>query len=542
MKRFVKRMLALGLGLSMLAPCGVYAAHPAGYWPGMQAYQQAWDAGDKNAMITTGEALLNYYAGLPMDTDTAGVRYNVYYNTYAIYEGMGKLEKAKEALQGVIDTGTYLGFTDAVIMAKERLRKIDPKAEVYTATTTAQAPYYGAKNEPKTGVLHGRCYTEGGESAMQNDSIISFYVELGSGHNSAQDYAWKIDTFDNGSRAILINLNFPSEGNTVSQVNNGSLDGEINETLNYLATLKSPVFLRIGGEMNVWMTQTTPEAFKQAYTRIANMARQKAPNAALVFSPSYASRWGGEMEPYFPDASLVDWVGASLYNNKYQNANSPSSAGDTNDMYFGLNQYADPVKNLEHTVDLAKKYNKPVIVTESGSGYALPSGGEDLSAFAANRTTELYSTLTMVYPQVKAILHFNNNMGGYRYALEGNATVHSAYQNAIAQNPTFVSSFGAAAPPTYVPLSQAKGLNGSSVTLRAYCDVPNQAVTVTYTLDGTQVGSSNAMPFSYTLNVASLTTGNHTLQVKFAATNGYSTTKTYTVTKDASGLISFAQQ
>lgn len=58
-------------------------------------------------MVSTGETLLNYYSGLPMDTDTAGVRYNVYYNNYSIYEGMGKMQQAKEALQGVIDTGTY---------------------------------------------------------------------------------------------------------------------------------------------------------------------------------------------------------------------------------------------------------------------------------------------------------------------------------------------------------------------------------------------------------------------------------------------------
>ncbi len=539
MRKVFKRAAALGIGLSLFGGVAAYGAHPSGYWPYLTAFQQAQQSGDANAMISTGEALLNYYSGLPMDTDTAGVRYNVYYNTYSLYEGMGKMQKANEALQGVIDTGTYLNFTDAVIMAKERIRKIDPMAEVYTVTN-AQAPYYGAKNEPTSGVLYGRCYNESYESDAKNSSIVSFYVELGSGHNSADDFAWKIDEFDDGSKAILINLNFPSEGNTVSQVNSGSLDGAINETLSYMATLNGPAFLRIGGEMNVWTTKTTPAEFKTAYTRIANMARNIAPNVALVFSPSYASPWGEDMESFWPDSSLVDWVGVSLYLNKYQYANSPSSAGDVNDMYFGLNQYADAVKNIEHVVDLAGKYNKPVMVTESGSGYAIPSGSENLSAFAANRITELYGTLNMVYPQVKAIVHFDKNLGGYTYTLNGNSTVKAAYDNAVANNPTLVKTLNQTAP-SFTKLNGASGLSGN-IQLRAYCDVINQSVNVTYTLDGVQIGASSAMPFAVTLNTSSITAGEHTLQAVFKASNGYSVTKTYTLTKAADGTVSFAQK
>ncbi len=539
MRKVFKRAAALGIGLSLFGGVAAYGAHPSGYWPYLTAFQQAQQSGDANAMVSTGEALLNYYSGLPMDTDTAGVRYNVYYNTYSLYEGMGKMQKANEALQGVIDTGTYLNFTDAVIMAKERIRKIDPMAEVYTVTN-AQAPYYGAKNEPTSGVLYGRCYNESYESDAKNSSIVSFYVELGSGHNSADDFAWKIDEFDDGSKAILINLNFPSEGNTVSQVNSGSLDGAINETLSYMATLNGPAFLRIGGEMNVWTTKTTPAEFKTAYTRIANMARNIAPNVALVFSPSYASPWGEDMESFWPDSSLVDWVGVSLYLNKYQYANSPSSAGDVNDMYFGLNQYADAVKNIEHVVDLAGKYNKPVMVTESGSGYAIPSGSENLSAFAANRITELYGTLNMVYPQVKAIVHFDNNLGGYTYTLNGNSTVKAAYDNAVANNPTLVKTLNQTAP-SFTKLNGASGLSGN-IQLRAYCDVINQSVNVTYTLDGVQIGASSAMPFAVTLNTSSITAGEHTLQAVFKASNGYSVTKTYTLTKAADGTVSFAQK
>ena len=88
----------------------------------------------------------------------------------------------------------------------------------------------------------------------------------------------------------------------------------------------------------------------------------------------------------------------------------------------------------------------------------------------------------MVYPQVKAILHFDNKLGGYMYSLNGNSTVKAAYDKATAENPTLVKSLEQSSP-SFVKLNGASGLKGN-VTLRAYCDVPNQSVTVTYLIDG----------------------------------------------------------
>ena len=246
------------------------------------------------------------------------------------------------------------------------------------------------------------------------------------------------------------------------------------------------------------------------------------------------------MEIYFPDAALVDWVGVSLYNNRYQNANNPKSAGDANDMYFGLNQYADAVKSMEHVVKLADQYKKPVIVTEQGSGYALPSGGEDLSAFAVNRITESYGTLNMVYPQIKIMLYFDQNMGSYSYQLSGNSKVQAAYQQATGANPTLMTSINQTAP-TFRKLNGATGLTGV-IPLRSYCDVINQAVTVTYTLDGVQKASVGASPFAWNLDSTALSAGNHTLQVQMKASNGYTVNKTYQLVKGADGTVSFTQQ
>lgn len=534
MKKQWKIIGALGLSLSLLMSSTALAAHPKGYWPYLSAFNNAKTANNQAQMITTGNKLLQYYQNLPLDSDVASIRYNVNYANYPIYEKQGNYTKAKEALQQVATNGAYLGFNDAVTMANERMRKISPNAQVYALTNTS-APYYGAKHEPKNGTLYGRVWTEQNDSAAQNEAIVSFYIEMG---QNAADYERFIEPYEGGDHVIHIAWNFPGEGSTVSAINSGSYDSNIQQTLQYLATIDAPVLLRIGGEMNIWTTATTGDAFKAAYTRIAKQARTICPNVALVFSTNYTSPFGGSMEPYFPDASLVDWVGTSLYNNKYQSASNPTKGVDNNEMYFGIGDYADPVKNLSHTADLAKKYNKPIIITEGGSGYL--SGNADTTTFAADRIREAYTSLNMVYPQVKAIIHFDRSGSGYDYSLQNNATVQAAYNSALKSNPTLMSSPNQTVTQSFKPLSQVTGANGV-VTLRAYCDVIGQTVTVTYSVDGKWVGTQKTVPYNCQLDTSTLTAGNHTLKVVCNAPNGYSQTLNYQLTKAANGSVSFKQ-
>ncbi len=533
MKKQWKRIGALGLSISLLASTTAFAAHPAGYWPYLSAFQQAKAAGNHSKMVTTGDALLNYYKNLPIDKDVASVRYNVNNANYPIYEAKGDYAKAKAALKAVADNGAYLGFNDAVTMANERQAKIDPKASVYVLANNKTAPFYNAKYEPKNGTWYGRVYTEPQEQTIKNEAIVSFYVELGK--EVAGSYAQKIGMYDDSKHAIHIALNFPNEGQTVSEINAGTHDANIQETLQYLSTLKSPVLLRIGAEMDVWTKSTTPDAYKAAYTRIANMARKTAPNVALVFSPNYTSSFGGNAEQYFPNPALVDWIGTSLYMNRYQFANQPQTGKDSNEMYFGIGNYADPVKNMAHTATLAQKYKKPIIVTEGGSGHTV-NGSTDLSAFAASRVRELYTSLNMVYPQVKAIIYFDKDMKGYRYGLTSNQSVANAYQSALKANPTLISQVGQSAP-TFVPLQSASAQKGT-LTLRTYCDVIGQNVTVTYSLDGKWLTTQKTAPYHCQLDTASLSVGTHTLRVVCNAPNGYNQTLTYTLTKTADGTVS----
>jgi len=56
--------------------------------------------------------------------------------------------------------------------------------------------------------------------------------------------------------------------------------------MDYLNGLNGPVLLRIGGKMNVWQNLAEASVYKQAFVKIANMARSNAQNVALVFFPN----------------------------------------------------------------------------------------------------------------------------------------------------------------------------------------------------------------------------------------------------------------
>ena len=533
MRKKLAKLLAVLLLLTAALPLGAQAAHPAGYWPYLSAFNDAKASGDQNAILAKGEAPLSYYASAPLDKDVAGVRFTAASAMYPIYEARGNYEKAQALLAQAAAAAETLGYPDSAVNARTRAKKIDPMTQVYAVSDTAAAPYYGAKYEPRGATWYGRVMN--GENGAQGkaEAAVSFYVELGSGQSTAQDFAWMIDPYDDGAHAIHIALNYQLEAQTPALVNSGSLDSEISATLRYLATLSSPVFLHIGGEMNLWGGDSA--AFRQSYIHIAAMARSMAPNVALVFSPNCATAVGVKLADFYPGDSYVDWVGVSLYTNRYLSYTAGAKQNDVTEMYFGFGDYADPVKSIAPVVELAGQHSKPVMVTEGGSGWRT-QGGEDLSAFAAQRVAELYGTLNMVYPQVKCIIYFDNTEAGYPYNLDGNAAVQSAYRAAVAGNPTLRASAGQDGWATFVPVTKFSEKT-DKLRLRAYCDVIGQTVTAAYTLDGAAAGTFTAMPFALDLDAAALSVGVHTLKVTFSAPNGYRKDLSYWVTKYADGVV-----
>ena len=421
-------------------------------------------------------------------------------------------------------------------------KSLAANTEIYAVTDDAgkDYPYYGAKWEPKGGVYYGRIARGGTVSGrygianldeMAQESAVSYYYSLDDGYGLEYWSYIYGKALEDGKRAFLVNLNFPGEGGDCQPVVNGVYDAKLQADFSYLNTLNCPVLVRIGGEMNVWSNMASPESFRAAYNHIAKLARTYAPNAALVFSPNFSSAHKVDLDSFYPGDSTVDWIGTSLYYNKF------AANGDTKrDGFYGVGKYGDPMLNIQQTVNLANLHKKPIIITEGGSYSS--RNGVDTSAFAAERIQKAYAFLPMVYPQIKAMVYSDSNFGSTStsYLLGSSGTVNSAYHRAVDNNPVLLRDIGGKAS-YYTKLSALPSAWEGNMTLAAYT-YASEKLTATWYVDGKAMATAQDYPYTYRLNVDGLAPGKHTLEVKFSngAAKAYTfqaATATATPTEDA---------
>lgn len=407
-------------------------------------------------------------------------------------------------------------------------KDLDPRTEIYAVTQTpgSDYPYYGAKNEPNGGVYYGRT-TQGGTlsdgsfglvnySHMTDESAVSFYYSLTDSYDLEYWSYLYGPALRDGTRAFLLYLNFEEEGAECPRVISGSYDAKLIETFGYLNTLSCPVFVRIGGEVNVWGNQAKPADFIAAYQHVVNIARSQAPRAAMVFSPNFSSANKVDMDIYYPGDQYVDWVGVSLYYDRWHRS------GDTKrDEFYGVGAYGDALLNIQQVVNLSRLHHKPVIVTEGGSCNQYK--GTDNSAWAADRMQRAYAFLPMVYPEVKCIISsdYGESWSGIDYSFYTNPTVTAAYRQGVASNAAYVRNYQDKGS-YYTKLSAYTGKWEGVMELAAY-SWSSDKQTATWTVDGQVMATAADYPYSFRLDTAALATGSHTVAVTFSdgATKSY---------------------
>jgi len=171
-------------------------------------------------------------------------------------------------------------------------------------------------------------------------------------------------------------------------------------------------------------------------------------------------------------------------------------------------------------LDIAKAHNKPAIATEGG---VHRGNGE---AYAAKQAAKEFSTLTMVYPEVKALVYFDRKEGANDFTLTG--SVKSAADDAIAANPSLIAP-GASSAATFVPIASLnEPMTGALVlgaTGRTYRSGDMSAV---WALDGAKKETAGS-PNQYRVDLTSLSAGAHKLELTLSDGKGYSVSKTYTL-------------
>lgn len=417
-------------------------------------------------------------------------------------------------------------------------KDLNPRTDIYAVTKTPGSDYiyYGARNEPRGGVLYGRTDAGGtlpdGSFGMANlasmqaagESVVSHYYSLNDSY-SLEYWSYLFDSaLKEGGRALLIYINFEDEAGDCDRMVSGAYDSKLVEMFRYLNTLSCPVFVRIGGEVNVWGDMPKAADYIAAFRHASALGRAYAPRAAMVFSPNYSSGNKIDMDSFYPGDEYVDWVGASLYYDRWHHS------GDTkHDGFYGVGDYGDALLNIQQVVNLSRLHNKPVIVTEGGSSNNYK--GQDNSAWAADRMARAYSFLPMVYPEIKAIVSsdYKDSWADVDYTFYTNSAVTSAYRRAVNANPTLVHDYHDTGS-YYTKLSSYTGKWEGAMTLAAYSWASDK-LSATWSVDGQAVANAGDYPYTFNLDTSALATGEHTVTVTFS--NGASKSYKFQVTAPA---------
>ena len=398
--------------------------------------------------------------------------------------------------------------------------------EIYAVTREApdSYPYYGARFEPDNGVYYGRStnpdwlsadtYGLTNGAAMKEETAFAYYYSLGDSH-SLEEYSYMFSTLNGGDMVFLLNFNFEQEAADCRLILQGVYDAQLRDTFSYLATMDCPLMLRIGGEVNVWSDLPDAELFIYAYRYVAYIAWQYCPEIAMVYSPNYSSGYQVDMDSFYPGDDWVDWIGASLYYNRYANN------GDTKrDAFYGVAAYGNPILNIQQIVNLSRLHNKPIIITEGGSFWYRDK--ENLTDFASENVEKAYAYLTMLYPEIKCLIYSDTNFGKKNplYYIFDNTAMTAAYDAGVASNQMLLHSLTETAE-YYTPLSEFTGTWTEDVTLNAYT-CSNQHLVATWYVDGIPAAQVDEYPYPFTVHGGTMDTGTHYISVSFS--NGASRT------------------
>ena len=180
------------------------------------------------------------------------------------------------------------------------------------------------------------------------------------------------------------------------KIANGQLDDKIMGLAAALASLKRPVFLRVGDEFNGEWMGLDPKLFQAAFTRIHTLLRVKSflTEVAFVWNVSVDTTHVNYMD-YYPGDDVVDWWGINLF------------AQDT---------IEGPV--AEKFVTDAASHGKPVMIGESTPRFISVTDPSVWSSWFVPCFDFIRS-----HANVKAFCYISTNWAGY----QGGAAVFNTW-------------------------------------------------------------------------------------------------------------------
>ena len=431
----------------------------------------------------------------------------------------------------------YLSTSDDIWskpFAEKKVAIISPILEVYYEAPGNQAVYYGAKNEPKSGVYFGTTYSQE-DPALFNDkaALKQKYTQKETGYlvYLEFDQQERLDQdVTNGLYFNDIKEHFTAE--TVVEIawntyRNHSDDIEsyfeyIRSTLETLQSVGCKVLLRFANEMNVGpngmnasQSEPAPEEYKKVFRYVSGLVKPYS-NIAMVWSPNDVGAIDRPFELFYPGDDHVDWVGVSLYPLKYFQ-NNPATT-DTDATYFLTGPYAHPLIKLAQVDRFMKEHNikKPLMISEGAAAHYIDAHAEDTTDWALMQVRRMYTDLPRYFPNLKAMFFFNVNLAGrgFRYALYDSLPLLNLY-NEVTAAKHFIKEGQTASEISYQSVENASFNRGDIIPLSSAVYYPNaNALKVQYFVDGNHTATTEQTPYSYAMDTSGLASGAHTLTVK----------------------------
>lgn len=542
MRKAFQRMLSLALALVLAAGLSTAALadfqYPNEVWPLLDEWTASFSAKDPDRIIAVVQKLYDLLMPYGYNNQVCenlepkcGIASWCCEMKGDLNGAVTWLERQREMDEWMNQNG--YDKKDVILDSAWRLRYLKTAAspKIYALRQNVNSPYgYG----PATGVWYGSVH----EGSQTGESAVLAYIDFINGQ-SASDASYWINNYMAYSPkfaaaalggVIEVAWNFPNLQAVLS-----APDTQIASAAAALGGMNCTILLRLGAEMNDGYG-VDPAQFIQAFQRIANAAHQY-PNIKTVFSPNNVSRRDMTFESFYPGDQYVDWIGVSNYHNtNYATPNSQGPGDYSFDNwercnaqgYYGEGVYdSDPLVILQPLAEFAKAHNKPMMISEGGYGYHTADDASQ-NAYAVDQVHKFYSYVCMIYPQIKAVFYFDQNVAGdsHNYLLAGNSAIDNAYRAAIAGNGAYLAQ-GQTSGSNWVELGQAGAVSGT-VRLGTYASFPGKDPTsVTYYVDGQQVSSVGRAPFYFDLDASTLTPGKHTVRAEAASGRFHSATATY---------------
>lgn len=509
MKRFRTCLIALSIVLSVCLPVSAASSFPSAFWKLADSFTQACDDADDENIISIGIQICELLESSPKNADTIAVLGTRYQDIALAYERREDFDSAAYYYEKYLPYGEQLGWDDGVRIAEAKIDCFKTIIDLYVETDT-NSVWYGAKNEPTSGVLYGKAT----DTIDENDSMILIYSEFGE-PLSGWCKNMLIKAAERGM-AVELAWNFPQEGYTASAV--PDMTEYIQSFLYDVKEFSSqiPIYLRIGAEVDVWTNRCEPEVFVAAYRAIAEQARNIIPDAALVWSVNYVSGWDVNVDEYYPGDEYVDWVGISAYMVRYFQDKLYEKDDRIDEILFTAGRAADPVFMVKKIVETYGD-RKPIMIAECGASHTNAHFG-DTTEWATKRLREAYGYLPMVYPQIKLMAYFNNKIASESndYSLKNSAVLQETFAAATSA-PAFIRNDASKSGKSYAKLTDGHTV-AKNCAIATYVHLYDKDdYLVEYRVDGVWTALSNTAPYRVTLR---LTPGEHVITVNILSADG----------------------